>query len=84
MELYRETDFYTMSSQNEDHIVAVAKLTNGVVVLIRENGTAMGTDGHIWAHVSRQIGEDEYEELGWTRDCTRPVTLRGDTALTQK
>ena len=75
MEIYQETDFYSMSPNNKENIVAAARLTNGVIVLIRENGTALGTDGHVWAHVSRQIDADDFEELGWTPDRTAPVTL---------
>ena len=78
MELYRETEFYSMSSEDNDHIVAAAKLHNGVTVLIRENGTALGTDGHVWAHVCRKIGPDQYEDLGWTPDADNPITLQAE------
>ena len=81
MEVFQETDFYTMYSEANDHIIAAAKLTNGVVILIRENGTALGTDGHVWAHVSRRIGADAYEELGWTPDQSAPITLQAQDPL---
>ena len=82
MDLYQETNFYTMYSESNDHIIAAARLTNDVVILIRDNGTALGTDGHVWAHVSRRIGPDEYEELGWTPDRNAPITLQPTEPLT--
>ena len=76
MHIRQETAFYALADSNTDHLIAVAKVDSGTLLVVRDDGTALGTDGQTWAHVSREVDEDEYEELGWTTDAHCPQTLQ--------
>ncbi len=42
----------------------IAKLENGVTILVYD-GYAKGSDGKTYHYVDRQIGDDEFEGVGW-------------------
>ncbi|MDD6057540.1 MAG: hypothetical protein PUB98_04705 [Clostridiales bacterium] len=71
MKIFSENRFLMYG---EDYI-ALAILENGVLLVIRDDGTAMGSDGEIYANVSKQISEDQYCELGWVKGNDAPITL---------
>lgn len=75
MTIRQETAFYALSDPNPDCLIAVAKVDSGALLVVHENGTALGTDGHMYTHVSQEVADDEYRELGWLMDGKTPITF---------
>ena len=46
-----------------------------MLLVIRDDGTAVGTDGEAYANVCKQLSEDEYCDLGWIKGSLQSVTL---------
>lgn len=68
MNIYKELDFKQID------YIAQATLENGVTILIREDGSADGSDGKTYYNVSRQI-DDTLETVGWTDNGDETVLL---------
>lgn len=68
MRILKELDFCQIE------YIAQATLENGVKILIREDGSADGSDGKTYHNVSKQT-DDTLETVGWTADATEPILL---------
>ena len=58
--------------------IGMAELETGVTLYVRTDGTADGSDGKRYAHVSCDLG-DTLQELGWTSDADQPVILERES-----
>ena len=68
MQIYKELDFKPIE------YIAQATLENGVHILIREDGSADGSDGKTYYNVSQETG-DTVETVGWTKDADAAILL---------
>lgn len=68
MLILKELDFHPIE------YIAQATLENGVKLLIREDGSADGSDGKTYYNVSKQT-DDTLETVGWTTDAPETVIL---------
>ena len=72
MNIYKEN---IILKYGEDY-VALEILENGVLLVIRDDETAVSSDGEVYANVCKQLSEDEYCNLGWVKGCSQPITLK--------
>lgn len=49
-------------------------LENGVLLHVKEDGSADGADGNCYYCVSKLV-DDEVEVLGWSKDIDKPLHL---------
>lgn len=68
MQIYKELNFKPIE------YIAQATLENGVKILIREDGSADGSDGKTYYNISQEAG-DTVETVGWTNDAGAAILL---------
>ncbi len=67
--IYKETSCQVV------HYLYDATLENGVVIHVREDGSAVGSDGKIYYNISRETGNDDLELIGWSSQTDHPQII---------
>ncbi|MGN0636586.1 MAG: hypothetical protein ACI4I5_10240, partial [Acutalibacteraceae bacterium] len=70
----REEGIYKELNFKPIEYIAQATLENGVNILIREDGSADGSDGKTYYNVSKETG-DTVQTVGWTNDAGAAILL---------
>lgn len=74
MECYNGIEIFGESEITETKYIFDLTLESGVVLHVKEDGSADGEDGNAYFCVSRIVG-GEVEVIGWSKDIDKPLHL---------